>query len=82
MGDMKAIHARTETLKKFDNQSHTFRAWSRHIVDHMAMVHVDWRDVLEDLSKTSQDLSRARLATMTIGPFRENADELSVKMEQ
>ena len=47
----------------------------------MAKVHIHWRYVLDDVSKHMEDLSFERLATITMGPHNEPADDLAVKFE-
>ena len=82
MGDLKAIHRKSENLTKFDGQSHKFRVWARYVTDHMAMVHTAWKPILDDLATTEQDLSLNRLSGITLGPYNESAAELATKFEQ
>lgn len=82
MGNGEAINRKTESLRKFNGNPSDFILWSNHFTDHMAKVHSAWRYVLGWMANTPSDLSMARLANDCLGPFRENAADLAVKLEQ
>ena len=48
----------------------------------MAKVHICWRYTLEWVSKTTENLSMSRLRADWLGPCRENAQDLAIKLEQ
>ena len=47
----------------------------------MAKVHISWRYTLGWIPKTTENLSMSRLRTDWLGPYRENAQDLAVKLE-
>ena len=82
MGDQKAMHSKSESLRRFSGQPTDFSTWARHMIDHMAMVHPHWRQTLEWLATSEENLSFNRLASEIVGPYDEAASELAVKFEQ
>ena len=82
MGDIKAMHRKTESLRRWSGNVENFAAWSQHMVDHMSKVHPCWRQVLTWLSTTNDLTDFANLNPTVIGPFDENAAELAQKFEQ
>ena len=82
MGNQEAINRKSESLRKFSGHAADFYLWSEHFIDHMSKVHTGWRYVLEWFAKPIDDVSMARLRHDTLGPFHENAWELSEKLEQ
>ena len=82
MGNTKDMHRKSDSLRKFTGQAENFTTWSDHIVDHMVKVHPAWRYALTWLSKTDTDLSYETLQNLNLGPFKENALDLSTKFEQ
>ena len=82
MGDQKAMHSKSESLRRFSGQPTDFSTWARHMIDHMAMVHPHWRQTLEWLATSEENLSFNRLASEIVGPYDEAASDLAVKFEQ
>ena len=82
MGDAEAINRKDESLRKFDGSAVKFANWAKHFMDHMAKVHPAWRPALEWFATTPEDLSFRRLHAECLGPFRESAIDLAVKLEQ
>ena len=82
MGDQEAINKKSESLRKFDGSAAKFANWAKHFTDHMSRVHPAWRATLEWFSLTNEDLSFRRLYTEYLGPFKEPAVDLAVKLEQ
>ena len=82
MGDQKAMHRKSDSLRKFNGQPEGFAAWTGHMTDHMGKVHPYWRQVLNWLSSTNKPLDFASLHGVVIGPFDESALDLTVKFEQ
>ena len=82
MGDSKAVHRKSDSLRQFSVQPEHFSAWSQHLVDHMSKVHPTWRQLLHWLAKTDDRLDYAFLQNPVLGLCSEDAVELSQKLEQ
>ena len=82
MGNTKAIHSKSESLRKWNGQVETFTAWARHLTDHMGKVHPFWKRTLNWLASTQDRLDFAALQGLTLGPCNEDALDLTVKLEQ
>ena len=82
MGDAKAIHSKSESLKKWSGSAETFISWTQHVRDHLAKVHPEWKGLLIWMGATDEPLEFQYLQGVTIGPFREDATDLSQKLEQ
>ena len=81
MGNQEAMERKT-SLKPFSGEPGDFGDWREHFMDHMFRVHSDWRATLEWLSKTPEDITLSHLNVEVMGPFKENAGGLAVKLEQ
>ena len=81
MGNQEAMERKT-SLKPFSGEPGDFGDWREHFMDHMFRVHSDWRATLEWLSKTPENITFSRLNVEVMGPFKENAGGLAVKLEQ
>ena len=82
IGDQKAMHRKSDSLRKFNGQAEGFASWIGHMTDHMGKVHPCWRQVLNWLSVTNEPLDFASLRGQVVGPFDEDALDLTVKFEQ
>ena len=82
MGNREAMDKKSESLKKFSGNPGEFTSWANRFIDHMGRVHWDWKNTLEWLAKTPENLSYARLSNEVLGPFSESACELARKLEQ
>ena len=82
MGNSQEINKKSESLRKYTGNPADFIDWSSHFIDHMAKVHISWRYTLEWVFKTKENLSMSRLRTDWLGPYREHAADLAVKLEQ
>ena len=82
MGNREAMDRKSEALKKFSGTATDFPNWSNRFMDHMGRVHADWKNTLQWLSETNEQLSYARLASEVLGPFNERADLLARQLEQ
>ena len=81
MGDSKAMHRKSDSLRKFTGNAENYSSWSQHIVDHMSKVHPYWRYTLNWLAKTEMDISFQGLQGQTLGPLGEDAVDLATKFE-
>ena len=82
MGDSEAMQRMNPALKRFTGEPGSFQDWAGHFIDHMAKVEITWRSTLNWLATTDEDLSYRRLEQEGIGPYRENAASLAMKLEQ
>ena len=82
MGDTKALYRKSESLRKWNGNAESFAGWAQHLIDHVAKVHPEWKRLLTWMSETEDPLDFAHLYPVTVGPFNENAAELSQKLEQ
>ena len=82
MGDAKAIHSKSESLKKWNGNAETFIAWTQHVRDHLAKVHPEWKPLLIWMGATEEPMEFQYLQGVTLGPFNEDAVDLSQKLEQ
>ena len=82
MGDLKAMHRKSESLRRFNGLPEGFAAWTGHMADHMGKVHTAWKPLLNWLAVTDDPLDFAALHGQVIGPFNELATDLAVKFEQ
>jgi hypothetical protein len=82
MGDSKAIHRKSESLRKWNGTAETFTGWTQHVMDHLAKVHPEWKRLLTWMSTTEDSLEFAQLTRQVIGPFNESAKDLAEKLEQ
>ena len=82
MGDLKAMHRKSESLRRFNGLPEGFAAWTGHMDDHMGKVHTAWKPLLNWLAVTVDPLDIAALHGQVIGPFNELATDLAVKFEQ
>ena len=80
MGNSIEINKKSESLRKITGNPADIIDWSNHFIDHMAKVHISWRYTLEWISKTQENLSMSRLRADWLGPYRENAHDLAVKL--
>ena len=82
MGNQKVMMRENKALVRFPGNPADFREWADHFIDHMSMVHTAWRNALNWLSLSNEDLSFERLNNAPFGPLKEPATELAVKLEQ
>ena len=84
MGDLKSMHRKSDSLRKFSGQAKHFSNWSQHMLDHMGKVHPAWKPTLRwmALPGNTQPLDFASLEGLTLGPNNENAIDLATKFEQ
>ena len=82
MGNREAMDKRSEALKRFTGNASDFPNWANRFMDHMGRVHGDWKNTLQWLSETNENLGYARLSNEVLGPFNERADLLSKQLEQ
>ena len=73
---------RSEALKRFTGNASDFPNWANRFMDHMGRVHGDWKNTLQWLSETNENLGYARLSNEVLGPFNERADLLTKQLEQ
>ena len=76
------INKTSESLRRISGNPSDFIDWSSHFIDHMAKVHICWRYTLEWVSKTTENRSMRRLRADWLGPYRENNQDLAIKLEQ
>ena len=82
MGNSEAMNKKSESLNIFPSNARDFISWSEHFVDHMARVHIQWRQTLEWFSNTAENMSATNLPSETLGLNHENGAELETKLEQ
>ena len=82
MGDLKAMHRKSDSLRRFNGQPEGFAAWAGHFIDHMGKVHPTWRQTLNWMSSTEDPLDFASIRGRTLGPLNEDAADLAIKLEQ
>ena len=82
MENQEAIGRKSESLRNFSGQPSDFINGSEHFMDHMARAHRVWRPTLVWMSKIEELLTMHRLRNYTIGPYNENAGDLTLKLEQ
>ena len=82
MGNSIDINKKSKSLRHFTGHLTDFIDWSSHSIDDVAKVHISWRYTLEWISKTTENLSMNRLRDDGLGPYREHAQDLAVKLEQ
>ena len=73
---------KSEALKKFTGNATDFPNWANRFMDHMGRVHGDWKNTLQWLSETNENLGYNRLSNEVLGPFNERADLLARQLEQ
>ena len=61
MGNREAMDKKSESLKKFSGNPGEFVGWANRFMDHMGRVHGDWKNTLEWIKGTNENLSYARL---------------------
>ena len=82
MGNREAMDRKSESLKRFSGNPSEFVNWANRFADHMGRVHGDWKNTLEWLKTTNENLSYARLSNEVMGPWHENPCDLARKLEQ
>ena len=82
MGNREAMDKKSESLKKYSGNPAEFVNWANRFIDHMGRVHWDWKNTLQWLSSTPENLSYARLSNEVMGPWSESACDLARKLEQ
>ncbi|MCH1582993.1 MAG: hypothetical protein L7S63_07745, partial [Flavobacteriales bacterium] len=82
MGDQKAMHRKSDSLRRFTGTAENFGSWTGHMIDHMGKVHPCWRQVLNWLAATDDPLDFPSIQHAVLGPFNENARDLAIKFEQ
>ena len=82
MGNREAMDKKSESLKKFSGNPGDFVNWANRFIDHMGRVQWDWKNTLEWLATTPENLSYARLSNEVMGPWSEPASDLARKLEQ
>ena len=76
------MHTKSESIRKWSGDGADFKIWAEHFMDHMVLVHPEWKPFLRYMATTDENMSFERLKTEWIGPYKENALDLSVKIEQ
>jgi septum formation topological specificity factor MinE len=84
MGDLKSMHRKSDSLRKFSGQAEHFSGWTIHMLDHMGKVHPYWKTLLRWITQpgNNQSLDFDSLRGLTLGPHQESAIDLAVKFEQ
>ena len=82
MGNREAMDKKSEALKKFSGSPGDFTNWANRFMDHMGRVHGDWKNTLQWLAETEENLSYARLSNEVLGPWNEGACNLARQLEQ
>ena len=82
MGNREAMDRKSESLKKYSGNPGEFTNWANRFADHMGRVHGDWKNCLQWVKETVENLSFARLSNEVMGPWNEGACDLARKLEQ
>ena len=81
-GNREAMDRKSEALKKFSGTPSDFSNSANRFMDHMSRVHPEWRNTLQWLSETHENLTYQRLSNEVLGPFNEEACNLAKQLEQ